>query len=154
MKRNGKETTLNDELWDAAAGWLLLAEFIRVITRSHLVVWTRTDDDGDLGFSAALDTGIQREDDDHRRAAEIVVFPSMVVRGGKGFVAEAEVTWYGEDDALLDAMQADIDDELYAEVEESWRASGSKHMQVAVIRRGAALTMRPYGPADEEGYLQ
>jgi len=43
MKRNGKGTTaLNEkELWDAAAGRLLLAEFIRVVTRSHLVAWAR-----------------------------------------------------------------------------------------------------------------
>jgi len=62
-----------------------------------------------------------------------------------------QVSWCGEDDAVVAEMEAAIDAELYAEVEESCRASGSKHMQVAVIRRGAVPTMRTYGPADEEG---
>ena len=57
MKRNGKKTTLNDELWDAAAGRLLLAEFIRVITRSRLVVWTQTGEGDEERFEAAIDSG-------------------------------------------------------------------------------------------------
>jgi hypothetical protein len=39
-----------------AASTQLLAEFVPVITRSNLVVWSLTDGDDD-GFSAALDTG-------------------------------------------------------------------------------------------------
>jgi hypothetical protein len=97
-------------------------------------------------FEAAIDTGAGD--------IEIMVLPSRVLRGGrlrrgKGFVAQ--VSWYGEDDAVLGMVEVAIDAELYAEVEESCRASGSGHMQVAVIRRGAALTMRPYGPTNEEG---
>jgi hypothetical protein len=142
MKRNGKEA---QSFWDAAAGRLLLAEFIRVITRSRLVVWTRPGEGDEERFEAAFDTGASD--------IEIMVLPSKVLRGGrlrrgKGF--RGQISWYGEDDAVLAELEAAIDAELYAEVEESCRASGPGHMQVAVIRRGAAPTMRPYGPADEE----
>ncbi len=84
-----------------------------------------------------------------------MVLPSNVRGGrrGKGFVAQ--ISWYGEDDDVLAGMEdVAIDAELYAEVEESCRASGSGHMQVAVIRRGAAPTMRPYGPADDDPTVQ
>lgn len=160
MKRNGKKATaLNEELWDAAAGRLLLAEFIRVITRTRLVVWTRPEGGDAERFEAALDTGRHERPRDRPRGMpphdasdiEIMVRPRMIRGGrrGKGFVAQ--VSWYDENDDVVAELETDIDAELYAEVEESWRASGSGHMQVSVIRRGAAPTMRPYGPADEEG---
>ena len=82
-----------------------------------------------------------------------MVRPSTIRGGrrGKGFVAQ--ISWYGEDDDVLAGMEeVAIAAELYAEVEESCRASG--HMQVSVIRRGAAPTMRPYGPADDDPTVQ
>jgi hypothetical protein len=132
-----KETTPQAD----AGGALLLAEFVRVITRSRIVVWSRTDDaDDDSGFSAAIDSGASD--------LEILVSPTEA-----GFMAA--IAWYDEDDDAIAEMEAAVAAELYAEVEESWRASGSRahvNAEVAVIRRGAAApTMRPYGPADEEG---
>lgn len=160
MKRQAVKRTNEEELWDAAAGRLLLAEFIRVITRTRLVVWTRPEGGGDAErFEAALDTGRHERPRDRPRGMpphdasdiEIMLLPRMIRGGrrGKGFVAQ--VSWYDENDDVVAGMEdVAIDAELYAEVEESWRASASENMQVAVIRRGAAPTMRPYGPADED----
>ena len=120
-----------DQLRQAANA--LLAEFVRVITRSQLVVWSRTDDDDETaGFSAALDTG----------ASDLEI---MVRRSEVGF--RAAVSWFGKDDAVVAEMKAAIDAELYAEVEESYRASEScarVNAKVAIIRRGTAMAMRPY----------
>lgn len=125
------------------AGTLLLAEFIRVITRAG-VVWSRTDDGDELaGFSAALDTR-----DTQLPPLEILVRPSGFFPGErKRFIAE--VSWFADDDNddPVAEMDAVIDAELYAEVEESWRASGSRAQviaKVAVIRKGAPMTTRPY----------
>jgi hypothetical protein len=115
------------------AGALLLAEFIRVITRSHLVVWSRTDDaDDGSGFSAAIDSGASD--------LEILVCPSEA-----GF--SAAIAWYDEDDDAIAEMEAAVAAELYAEVEESWRASGSlghANAKMAIICKGAAPTTRPF----------
>ena len=58
-RKRKRTTALNEkERWDAAAGRLLLAEFVRVVTRSRLVAWTRMgEDDDEERFEAALDTG-------------------------------------------------------------------------------------------------
>jgi hypothetical protein len=131
----------------AGVGTLLLQEFIRVITRTNLVVWSRTDDGDELsGFSAALDTCDSRP---HvgLPPVEIMVCPSERFRRGKGFTAI--VTWFADDqdDGAATEMGAAIDAKIYAEVEESWRASGSLaqvNAKVAIICKGAAPTTRPY----------
>jgi hypothetical protein len=145
-RKRKRTTALNEkERWDAAAGRLLLAEFVRVVTRSRLVAWTRMgEDDDEERFEAALDTGTCA-DLVARRGRVAVADLEIMVRRGK-----VAVSWYGEDDDELAYLEAPIDAELYAEVEESCRASASENMQVAVIRRGAAPTMRPYGPADDD----
>jgi len=72
-------------------------------------------------------------------------------RRGKGF--RAVVSWFADKDGVVVAeMEAAIHAELYAEVEKSYRASGSLahvNAEVAIIRKGAAMTMRPYPTGDE-----
>jgi hypothetical protein len=101
---------------------LLLAEFIRVITRSHLVVWKRADaEDLDAGFCADLDLG----DSD----LAIGIYPE-----GQGF--EADVIWNMDDEPMLpstddggadlympESMAAAVDAKLYAEVKEAYSAT-------------------------------